>query len=145
MKALAWLLLLAASAVGLALFASENAATIAFFWQPYRINLSLNLFVLLLLALFVLFYIALRALQLLFAMPSRAQNWRSQYHERAMYQQLVQAMTQQSAGRFSRARKAAELAIAHADTHLGLGNSPATVLEKMLAHMLAAESAHQLH
>lgn len=144
MKALAWLLLLAASAVGLALFAGENAATIAFFWQPYRINLSLNLFVLLLLALFVLFYIALRALQLLFAMPSRAQNWRSQYHERAMYQQLVQAMTQHSAGRFSRARKAAELAIAHADTHLGLGNSPATALEKMLAHMLAAESAHQL-
>lgn len=144
MKGLAWLLLLAASAVGLALFAGDNPATIAVFWQPYRINLSLNLFVLLLLALFVLFYVALRALQLLFSMPSKAQNWRSQYHERALYQQLIQAMTQQSAGRFSRARKAAELAIAHADNHLGLANKRAAALEKMLAHMLAAESAHQL-
>ena len=39
MKGLAWLLLLAASAVGLALFAGDNPATIAVFWQPYRINL----------------------------------------------------------------------------------------------------------
>ena len=82
MKRIIWFLLLAATATGLALLMGDSRASVALFWPPYRISLSLNLLILLLLAFFVLLYFALRALQAFWSMPERAQNWRKEYHER---------------------------------------------------------------
>ena len=98
MKRIIWFLLLAAAATGLALLMGDSRASVALFWPPYRISLSFNLLVLLLLAFFLLLYFALRTLQAFLAMPGRAQTWRSQYHERAMYQQLLDAHMQLWAG-----------------------------------------------
>ena len=143
MKRVIWFLLLAASATGLALFMGDGHASVALFWPPYRISLSLNLLVFLLLAFFALLYWALRSLQAFLAMPGRAQSWRTQYHERAMYQQLLDANMQLWAGRFSRASKSAALALSHAQKreHEDPTGAP---LEMLAGHLLAAESAHQL-
>jgi HemY protein len=143
MKRIIWLLFLAAAATGLALLMGDSRASVALFWPPYRISLSFNLLVLLLLVFFLLLYFALRTLQAFLAMPSRAQTWRSQYHERAMYQQLLDAHMQLWAGRYSRAAKSAALALEHA--HKREADNPTSApLEMMAGHLLAAESAHQL-
>jgi HemY protein len=143
MKRIIWFLLLAACATGLALLMGDSRASVALFWPPYRISLSFNLLVFLLLGFFLLLYFALRALQAFLAMPSRAQLWRSQYHERAMYQQLLDAHMQLWAGRYSRAAKSAAQALEHAEKREA--ESPVSVpLEMLAGHLLAAESAHQL-
>ena len=62
MRAALWLLALFGAAVAMALFAGSNPGTVTFFWPPYRVDLSLNLVLLLLLAGFTLLYAALRGL-----------------------------------------------------------------------------------
>ena len=43
MRAALWLVSLFAVAVATALLASNNVGTVAIFWAPYRVDLSLNL------------------------------------------------------------------------------------------------------
>ena len=59
MKRIIWFLFLAACATGLALLMGDSRASAVLFWPPYRISLSFNLLVFLLLAFFVLLYFAL--------------------------------------------------------------------------------------
>ena len=49
-RAVLWLLALFGIAVGSALFAAGNPGTVTLFWPPYRVDLSLNLVLLALLA-----------------------------------------------------------------------------------------------
>ena len=67
MRAALWLLSLFGMAVAVALFAGNNQGTITVFWPPYRLDLSLNLVLLLLALLFVTLHLALRALAALVA------------------------------------------------------------------------------
>ena len=53
MRAALWLLALFGVAVAIALFAGNNQGTVTLFWPPYRIDLSLNLVLLLLVGGFV--------------------------------------------------------------------------------------------
>src|SRR3989344_1580395 len=62
MRAALWLLALFGVAVAAALFAGNNQGTVTLYWPPYRIDLSLNLVVLLLVGGVVTAYAALRAL-----------------------------------------------------------------------------------
>ena len=62
MRAALWLLVLFGVAVASALFAGNNQGTVTLFWPPHRIDLSLNLVLLLLALGFVTLYAALRAL-----------------------------------------------------------------------------------
>ena len=48
MRAALWLLALFGVAVAAALFAGNNQGTVTLYWPPYRIDLSLNMVVLLL-------------------------------------------------------------------------------------------------
>lgn len=145
MRAVLWLLALFAVAVASALFAGNNQATVALFWPPYRVDVSLNLVLLILLGLFLTFYLALRALSALLALPGAAKRWRVQHLERALYMALLDALAHLTAGRFIRARKAAqsvldqEAALASHDMVL-----PYAGRLRSLAHLLGAESAHAL-
>ena len=65
MKAALWLLALFGVAVAIALFAGNNQGTITVFWPPHRVDLSLNLVLLLLFAAFVFIHAVLRALSAL--------------------------------------------------------------------------------
>lgn len=145
MRAALWFLGLFGVAVAMALFASGNGSTVTVFWPPHRVDLSLNFVVLLLLLLFVLLHLALRALSALFSMPAQARLWRLRHQERVMNSALLDALSHLMAGRFIRARKSAELVIAReaAITRAGEAWSEAARL-RVLAHLLAAESAHAL-
>ncbi len=111
MRVALWLLALFGVAVAIALFAGNNQGTVTVFWPPYRVDLSLNLVLLLLLAAFVLLHAALGALAALFDLPRQALRWRSQQKERAMHGSLLDGIAHLLAGRFIRARKSAESAL----------------------------------
>ncbi|AMO22123.1 heme biosynthesis protein HemY [Ramlibacter solisilvae] len=145
MRAALWLLALFGIAVAIALFAGNNEGTVTVFWAPYRVDLSLNLVLVLLFAAFVLVYGAVRALSVLFDMPRQALRWRAQQKERAMHGAVLDAMSHLLAGRFIRARKAAEAALGQEHSLATGGHAPANGAQlRTLAHLLAAEGAHAL-
>ena len=145
MRAALWLLILFAVAVAGALFAGNNQGSVTLFWPPYRIDLSLNLVLLLLLAAFVVVHTAMGALSALLDMPRQALRWRTQQKERAMHAALLDALSHLLAGRYIRARKSAEAVLAQ-ETSLGAsGQKPANAAQlRAIAHLLAAESAQAL-
>ena len=153
MRAAFWLLALFAVAAASALFAGNNQAVVTIFWPPHRIDMSFNLTILLLAGLFTLLYVALRALSAVFSLPSQAKRWRAQQKERAMYGALMDALAHQLAGRYIRATKSAQNALAQeksltliadqAGQATGHSASRSNQLQS-LAHLLAAESAQSL-
>ncbi len=145
MRAALWLLALFGVAVAIALFAGNNQGTVTLYWPPYRIDLSLNLSLLLLAAVFVTLHAALRALGLLLALPAEARRWRLQQKERAMHHALLDGLTHVMAGRYLRARKAAGLALAKEQALQEAGAPvPHGPQLRTLAHVVAADSAHAL-
>lgn len=145
MRAALWLLALFGVAVAIALFAGNNQGTVTLFWPPYRVDLSLNLVLLLLFGAFVFLHFALAALAALFDLPRQALRWRTQQKERAMHGSLLDALSHLLAGRFIRARKSAEAALGQERSLSGGGNATSNAGQvRTLAHLLAAESAQAL-
>lgn len=145
MRAALWLLALFGIAVAIALFAGNNQGTVTLFWPPYRIDLSLNLVLLLLFGAFAFLHAALGALAALFDLPRQALRWRSQQKERAMHSLLLDGASHLLAGRFIRARKSAEAALVQEMSLSAGGHSLANAAQvRTLSHLLAAESAHAL-
>lgn len=140
-----WLLAIFAAAVGIALFATRSTGTVTLFWPPYRIDLSLNLVLLLLAALFVLLYLAIRAFSALADLPAQAKAWRAAQRSSAMHAELRDAMAHLLSGRFARAKKQALLAHQHA---LGLADDASQKQHSFevqsMALLIAAESAQSL-
>ena len=153
MRAAFWLLALFVIAVATALFAGNNQAVVSIFWPPHRLDVSFNLAIFLLAGLFTLLYLALRALSAVATLPSEARAWRAQQKERAMHGALMDALAHQLAGRYIRATKSAQNAIAQekslSQLALSTGQVPgysATRASQLqsLAHLLVAESAQAL-
>jgi HemY protein len=145
MRAALWFLALFAVAVAIALFAGNNQGTVTVFWPPHRVDLSLNLVLLLLFAVFVLLHAALGALAALFDLPRQALRWRTQQKERAMHGSLLDGYSHLLAGRFIRARKSAEMALVQEKSLSASGHPLAAAGQlRTLAHLLAAESAQAL-
>ena len=153
MRAALWFLALFGIAVAVALFAGNNQAVVTVFWPPHRIDISFNLMVLLLFALFMLLYLALRALSAVFSLPLEARRWRAQQKERAMYGALMDALAHLMAGRYIRASKSAHNALEQ-EKSLGVvsdssghpsGHSASLASQlRSLSHLLVAESAQAL-
>ena len=145
MRAALWFLALFGAAVAVALFVGNNQGTVTVFWPPYRVDLSLNMVLLLLLGGFTLLYAALRGLSTLLQLPVRARRWRLLQKERAMHGALLDALSQMLAGRFLRARKAAESAITQENALEEARQAlPHGRQLRTLAHLVAAESSHAL-
>ncbi|MDT8990911.1 heme biosynthesis HemY N-terminal domain-containing protein [Curvibacter sp. APW13] len=143
MRAVLWLLGLFAVAVVAALFAGNNHDSVTLFWEPYRVDLSFNLAVVLVAGLFVVLHTAFNAVSALLNIPQQARRWRLSQRERAMYAALLDALTLLVCGRFVRARKAAERVL-EMDEALGRGGEklPFGTRLRAMAHLIAAESAH---
>ena len=145
MRAALWLLALFSVAVAIALFAGNNDGTVTLFWPPYRVDLSLNLVLLMLLLGFAFLHAALGALSALFDLPRQALRWRAQQKERAVHASLLDAISHLLAGRFTRARRAAEQSLAQ---EASLGSTDHRLANgaqvRALAHLLAAEAAQAL-
>lgn len=153
MRAALWFMALFGIAVAVALFAGNNQAVVTIFWPPHRVDISFNLMVLLLAGLFMLLYLALRALSAVFSLPVEARRWRAQQKERAMYGALMDAMAHLMAGRYIRSTKSAQNALAQ-EKSLGVttdtsghptGHSDSLASQlRSLSHLLVAESAQAL-
>jgi HemY protein len=145
MRAALWLLALFGIAAAVALFTGDNQGAVTVFWPPWRIDLSLNLVLLIAVGTFMLLHVALRALSALFSLPRQARQWRVQQKERALHAALLDSLVQLLAGRFSRSRKAAQAALAQESMLASLGASPPQAAQvRTIAHLLAAESAQAL-
>ncbi|WPB58053.1 heme biosynthesis protein HemY [Xylophilus sp. GOD-11R] len=145
MRAALWFIGLFGIAVAVALFAGNNQGTITVFWPPYRIDLSLNMVLLILFGGFTVVHLALRALAALLDLPVQAGRWRNQQKERHMHVALLDGLSHLTAGRYIRARKAAETAIVHEKALVGTAEPLAHAVQvRALAHLIAAESAHAL-
>ncbi len=107
MKALFWVLALFGLVVAAALGARVNDGYVLLVLPPYRAEVSLNLFILALVALVLLLHVALRTLALTFGLPRRAQEYRlRRQRERAgqVFQDAVRLLFE---GRFGQAMKRA--------------------------------------
>ena len=145
MRAALWLLSLFALAVAGAWLAGHNNGTVAFFLSPYRVDVSLNLVLLVLGAVVLVVVVAQQALAALLSLPKQAQRWRLQQKERAAHAALLDSISHFMAGRFLRARKAAQTTLDKESLLSDAGmNLDHAVALRTVAHIMAAESAHAL-
>jgi HemY protein len=145
MRAALWLISLFALAAAGAWLAGHNTGTVTLFLAPYRVDLSLNLMLLVCMAVVLLVVLAQQALAALLSLPKQAQRWRLQQKERATHAALLDAISHFMAGRFVRARKSAQ-AVLDKEERLqaaGLTLDHAVSL-RALSHVMVAESAHAL-
>lgn len=110
MRTLLWLLILAAAATGLALAARYNDGYVLLVLPPWRVELSLNLLIALLLAGFVLIYLLLHAVATVVRLPAAVRAFRVRRERERADNALREAVLQWQEGRFGHAIKSAELA-----------------------------------
>jgi HemY protein len=125
------LLILFTTAIVLAVGARFNPGNVVLFYPPYRIDLSLNLFLLIAVLLFMLAYGTLRAIRTTQQMPHRVSAYRREKREREGNRALRDALKAFFEGRFGHAEKAAARA---ADSPDNAG----------LSALIAARAAHRL-
>jgi len=131
-KALFWILSVIVLAVGLAALALRaNTGYVQIVWPPHRIEVSLVLAAVTLLAGLVLTYLGVRLIAAMVAMPRQVREYRAARKKRQGIEALGEALREFFSGRFARAEKAATTAIELSD-------------QPGLAAMLAARAAHEL-
>jgi len=131
MRILLWLLTLFASAIGLAVLARFNPGNVVLFYPPFRIDMSLNFFVLLLVGLFVVLYVFIRAVRVTQKLPGRVISYRRQKRENDSNKALRDSLKAFFEGRFGHAEKAATRA-AELDDNAGV------------AALVGARAAHRM-
>lgn len=124
-------LLVFSAAVGLALTLTSDPGNIVVFYPPYRIDLSLNLFLLLEIALFVVLYVLIRVARKTFQMPQRVALYRQRQSERRAARALRNALQAHFEGRYGHAEREA----------IDAQELPETA---GLAALIAARSAHRM-
>lgn len=130
MKYLLWILLLFAVAVALTM-ASHNPAYVLLVYPPYRIELSMMLFVVLLLLAFVFGYGLVRLLLVAVQLPAYVKKFRLERAQAKARELLNETLTAFFEGRYAAAEKAAARAMELGDT-------------SALHPIIAARSAHEL-
>ena len=126
-----WILSLFALAVAVALALRFNDGYALLVWSPYRVELSLNFFALLLGAAFVAGYLLVRFIFGALALPAKVREYRARRRRENSRAVLLEAVRAYFEGRFGRAEKAAASGAESAET-------PAIGL------VLAARAAHEL-
>jgi len=96
-----------AAAIGVAVTARFNPGNVVLFYPPHRLDMSLNLFVVLLVLLFLVVYGLVRALRATLRMPERVAAYRQRKREREGNKGLRDALKALFEGRFGHAEKAA--------------------------------------
>jgi HemY protein len=130
-KALAWIIVLFAVAVGVTLFARYNTGYVLLVIPPWRIEFSLNVLLLALAVAFAAAYAVVRATSATMRLPRQVREYRLARRREQARTSLIEALREYFAGRFGRAEKAAAAAIES-------GEQP------QLAAVLAARAAHEL-
>ena len=141
MRSVIWLVLLFAVAVVAALTLGDNAGLASFYWSGWRLDLSLNLFLIVAIGTGFAVLTTSQAVSALLGLPARAREWRGLRLERAAQAALREAQAEYFGGRYSRAHKAAQRAITLRQEVDQLADDHDF---RMLATLLAAGSLHRL-
>ena len=131
MKLLFWLLLILAVAIGISLLAGNNDGYVLIVHPPYRLELSFNLLVLLLIGGFVLLHAGLRLIDYTLHLPASVRAYKQEQHRKEGHAALLEALHALVEGRYSKAEKAAARA-------LELGEDAG------LTALVAARASHKL-
>lgn len=141
MRSIVWLILLAVVAVVGATALGANDGLVTIYWLGWRADISFNLFLMGLILTFLAVYSLIRGLDSLLDLPERAKRWRISQRDRVAQEALREGLALYMAGRYTRAHKACQKAVAiQADT-------PELTLDAeftALAHLLSAGSLHRL-
>ncbi len=141
MRFVIWLVLLATVAVVAATTLGSNDGLVSFFWGGWRTDLSLNLFLLLLLVGCAALLALLQGAVALARLPRQAAAWRARRREQAVHQSLRDALLEYHSGRYGRARGAARRA---ADALRGSSDMAGDAGLLALCELTAAASLHRL-
>ncbi len=131
MRFFLWILTLFATAIGLAVLARFNPGNVVFFYPPYRVDVSLNFFIIVTVALFALLFVIVSTVRTTLAMPRRVEQYRATRQLRESGRALQESLKAYLEGRFGRAEKSATRA-SLAPEYAGL------------AALIGARSAHRL-
>ncbi len=126
-----WSVVLAVLAVGIALLARQSDGYVVIVAAPYRIELSLNLLVVGILAGYVAFHLLARLVETLLAIPKRVAAYREERARTRARQSLNDALIAFFQGRFASAEKSASVALEREES-------------RGVAAIIAARSAHEL-
>ena len=141
MRAVIWFVLLFVVAVVASSTLGTNDGLVSLYSGAWRIDVSLNLFLLALIGTCFVLVTVIQGFSSLVGLPQRAREWRVARRDRVAQAALRDALLQFFGGRYSRAQKSAQRALMLQE------RTPELVQDKdftMLGHMLAASSAHRL-
>lgn len=131
MKSVFWVVAIFALAVGLVVAARYNDGYVLVVLPPYRIEVALNLLLLLLAGAFVVLYSVLRIVTGAVYIPARVRQYRVARRREKAQSSLLAALEAYFEGRYAKAEQAASQSIA-------LGEN------KRLSAVVAARAAHEL-
>ncbi|MFM7703864.1 MAG: heme biosynthesis HemY N-terminal domain-containing protein [Rubrivivax sp.] len=141
MRFIVWLIVLFVVAVVAAGLLGTNDGLVTVYFRHWRVELSLNLFLLLIAGTCLAIMATLRTADSLVTLPRRAREWRALQRERAAQRALREALAEYFGARYSRSHKAAERALALQE------GAPALVDDadfRILGQLLATASLHRL-
>jgi HemY protein len=141
MRVAIWFVLLFAAAVVAATALGTNDGLVTLYWRSWRLDLSLNLFLILLIGSCFVLVSVIQAVSGLLGLPQRAHAWRVSRRDRSAQAALRDALAQYFGGRYSRAQRSAQQALTIQ------GETPELAQDNeftVLGHLLAAGSAHRL-
>lgn len=131
MRRIVWGLLVVCAAVGLAMLMRFNHGNVAVLWPPYRVDLSVNFALLLLVFVVLLVHWALLAMSNALSLPSRVREYRERRRRETALAGLRDGLLALFEGRFGRAERLAQSALG--DRSLA-----------GVASLVAARAAHRL-
>jgi HemY protein len=131
-RGLFWLALLFVIAVALATVGRFDTGQVLLVYPPYRVDISLNLFIVAIIVLVIVVYALMRIARNIWKMPQRVAAYRARSREAKAHAALRDAVGNLFAGRFSRAEKAAR-------------DSLANQANQGAAGLIAAAAAHRMH
>jgi len=106
-RALLWLIVIVALAVGLTLAAAYNRGYVLLVLPPYRIEISLNFLLILLVLGFAAGYASVRAATAALRLPRQVREYRAAQRREKAWATLAEALREYLAGRYRRAEQAA--------------------------------------
>ena len=131
MRWVIWTLLVISSAVGLALLMRFNHGNVAILWPPYRVDVSVNFAVLVIIVLFLLMHLLLLALGKAFDLPARVRDYQTRRQAETARMALRDSLLALFEGRFGRAERLAQAA--REDERLA---GPAALIAARAAHRM---------
>ena len=131
MRLISWLAVLAITAVLAAWLFANNQGHVSMYWRTYRIDLSMNLFMILAFGGFFVIFNFFKIVSLFIELPLRAKHYRQRQLELRSLQELQNSTEHLFAGRYVKSLKSAQVAMGFEST-------------SQVSYMLAAQASHQM-